>query len=136
MSERRKYEGLFIFPPEETPEASREEEKHLDETIRRLGGKVLERNDWGRRPLGYPLRKLREGRVLLWNFEIDTPQLAELRRTLRLDEKILKSTIVRKEEPKPATEETRRRKKKKKFFRPTTSREKETKEEVHARKSQ
>ena len=123
MSERRKYEGLFIFPPEETPDASKEGEKRLDDTIRRLGGKVLDRSDWGRRSLGYPLHKLREGRILLWNFEMDTAQLAEFRRVLELDEKILKSTIVKKEEPKPAKES----KKARKPF---------VKEETHARKPQ
>ena len=100
----RKYEGLFIFPPEETPEAWKGEEKRLEEAISRLGGRILERKDWGRRPLGYAIRKFREGRILLWNFEIEGNQLGELRKTLALDERILKSTIVKPQEPKPLKE--------------------------------
>ncbi|MBI4116034.1 MAG: 30S ribosomal protein S6 [Candidatus Omnitrophica bacterium] len=102
----RKYEGMFIFPPDEAQTASKDEEKRLEETIRRLGGKVLERRDWGRRLLGYPLRKHREGRMLLWNFEMDSLQVKELKKVLQLDEKILRSTIVLAVEPKPV-EETR-----------------------------
>ena len=104
----RKYEGLFIFPPEETPEVLKGEEKRLEEAMTRLGGRILDRQDWGRRPLGYPIRKFREGRFLLWNFEIESHQLSELRKALELDEKILKSTIVKPQEVKPAREKPRK----------------------------
>lgn len=104
----RKYEGLFIFPPEEAPEASKEEEKRLEETIRRFGGRTTERRDWGRRPLGYALKKLREARILLWNFEMETHQLGEFRKALELDERILKSTIVKPPTPKPVKESKRK----------------------------
>ena len=104
----RKYEGLFIFPPEETPEAWKGEEKRLEETIGRLGGRILERQDWGRRPLGYPIRKFREGRLILWNFEIEGREIVELRKVLELDEKILKSAIVKPPNPRPAKESERK----------------------------
>lgn len=104
----KKYEGLFIFPPEESPEAWKGEEKRLEEALSRLGGRILERKDWGRRPLGYSIRKFREGRFLLWNFEMEGRQIAEFQKALELDEKILKSMIVKPEEAKPAKEKTRK----------------------------
>jgi len=104
----RKYEGLFIFPPEEGPEAAKQEEAQLEEMITRLGGRVVERHDWGRRPLGYSLRKFREGRFLLWNFELEGSRLVELRRTLELNEKILKSTLLKFEAPKHPKEKSRK----------------------------
>ena len=110
MNPMRKYEGLFIFPPEEAPEAWKEEEKRLEETIRRFGGRTTDRRDWGRRPLGYSLQKLREGRILLWNFEMETRQLGEFRKALELDEKILKSTIVKPPQPKPVKESKKKAK--------------------------
>ena len=103
----RKYEGLFIFPPEEGPEAAKQEDAQLEEMITRFGGRVVERHDWGRRPLGYLLRKFREGRFLLWNFELEGAQLVELRRTLQLNEKILKSTLLKFEAPKPPKEKSK-----------------------------
>jgi len=102
MNPTRKYEGLFIFPPEEGPDATKGEEKRLEEAISRFGGKIVDKKDWGRRPLGYSIRKFREGRMLLWNFEMETRQIAELKKILQLDEKILKTTLVKFEEPKPA----------------------------------
>lgn len=127
----RKYEGLFIFPPEETSDAAKEGEKRLEEAIRRFGGNVLERRDWGRRALGYPIRKAREGRMLLWNFEMESSQVAEFRKILQLDEKILKTTIVKPLVPKPVKES------KKKSKRPHGAPQpREGKEEVRARQSE
>ena len=100
----RKYEGLFIFPPDEAGEAGKELDKRLEETMTRFGGRILDRQDWGRRPLGYPLRKFREGHMLVWNFEMEGQKLAEFRRTLQLDEKILKITIVSTPKPKVVKE--------------------------------
>lgn len=110
MNPMRKYEGLFVFPPEDAPEAWKDEEKRLEETLKRFGGKTFERRDWGRRPLGYPVRKAREGRFLLWNFEMETAQLGEFRKALQLDEKILKSMIVKAAEPRPVREKEKRKK--------------------------
>lgn len=97
----RKYEGLFIFPPDEAPETTKEREKRLEEMLSRFGGRTLERHDGGRRPLGYPIRKFREGRMLVWNFEMETSRLGEFRKALELEGKILKSMIVKVSEPKP-----------------------------------
>ena len=33
MNPMRKYEGLFVFPPEDAPEAWKDEEKRLEETL-------------------------------------------------------------------------------------------------------
>ena len=115
----RKYEALFIFPPDETPEAWKEKEKKIEGTLSHYGGRTLARQDWGLRLLGYPLRKFREGRVLLWNFEMETHQLGEFRKALGLDEKILKAAIFKTLEPKPAKD--------------STEKDSAKKEEVHGR---
>ena len=101
MNPMRKYEGLFIFPPQDAPEVWKEEEKRVEEAIHRFGGRTLERKDWGRRPLGYAVRKHREGRIVFWNFEMETSRLGEFRKALELDEKILKSTVVKAPEFRP-----------------------------------
>ena len=104
MNPKRNYEALFIFPPEEAPEPLKEAEKKLENTIAASGGRVLQRQDWGRRPLGYSIKKLREGRMLLWSFEMETHRVEEFRKTLELDEKLLKVSIFSKLEPKPTPE--------------------------------
>lgn len=104
----RKYEGLFIFPPEEGPEAAKEGEARLEEIITRCGGKIVDRQDWGRRPLGYALKKFREGRILQWNFELETNQMVELRRALDISERFLKTNIVKHVTPKPPKEKAKK----------------------------
>ena len=105
-----KYEALFIFPPDEGPDATKSDETRLEETLTRFGGRIVDRQDWGKRPLGFALRKFREGRILHWNFEIDAPKLIDLRRQLQLNEKILKSSIFRAVTPKPPKEKANKKK--------------------------
>lgn len=95
---QRKYEGVFIFPPDEGPDAVKEEDKRLEDAVTRFGGSILEKKDWGRRPLGFLIRKHSEGRTLLWNFEMEPRQVVELRKILLLDEKIIRMTLVRQHE--------------------------------------
>ena len=121
MNPTRKYDAIFIFPPADVPEAWKEEEKKVEEMISRFGGRTLDRQDWGRRLLGYSLKKNKEGRVLLWNFEMETSRLGEFRKALQLDEKILKTTIFKTRTPKPLKDSEKRKK--------------EKKEEIHARQS-
>jgi ribosomal protein S6 len=102
----RKYEGLFIFPPQDSPEVCKGEEKRMEELVRRFGGRTIEHKDWGRRPLGYPLKKAREGRFVVWNFEMETSRVAEFKKALVLDEALLQSTIVKPVRLKPVKEKT------------------------------
>ena len=104
-----KYEALFIFPPDEGPEASKNDETRLEETLTRFGGRIVDRQDWGKRPLGFALRKFREGRILHWNFELEGLKLADLRQQLQLNEKILKSSIFRAVIPKPPKEKAKKK---------------------------
>lgn len=105
----RSYEGIFIFPSAAAG-SNPEDEKRLEETIRRFGGHLKERFELGCRPLGYAIRKQREGRILHWNFEIEPQQVDELRKALQLDEKILKSMLVKFYPPKAPKERKRKSK--------------------------
>lgn len=124
----RRYEGLFIFPPDSASGGGKDEEKRLEELIRRLGGRLLDRTDLGRRQLGYPLRKLREGRLFQCLFEMEPNQLAEFQKALELDETLLKSTVLK--SPLPKTTEKNLKKSK-----PFTEGSPEKQEAFHGRKS-
>lgn len=116
MDPMRKYESVFIFPPEEGPEALKNQEKRLEELIPRFGGRILDRQDQGRRPLGYAVKKNKEGRLLILHFEMEPRQVNEMRKAIELDEAILKATLVFLPEPKPVKEsakKARRRERKK-----------------------
>ena len=109
MNPLRKYEGLFIFPTQEAAEALKAQEKRLEEMVRRFGGHTLEHRDWGRRTLGFPVRRAREGRFVVWNFEMEPARIGEFRKAVELEESLLKATLVRPPEPRPVKEKAKKR---------------------------
>lgn len=86
----RTYEGLFIFPPESGPETRKEEAQALENHLKKFKAVVKERVEWGKRSLGYPLKKYKEGYVIVVEFTMGPEHAQEFRRTLELDERILK----------------------------------------------
>ena len=93
----RNYEGLFILPPEQAPETQKAQVKQLEDLIKKFNGNVTQKAEWGRRPLGYPLKKFKDGFFLLFDFEMDPAKATEFRKALQLQEGVLKFTIVLKE---------------------------------------
>ena len=95
------YEGIFIFPPESAADARKTQLKSVDDIIAKFQGAVIQKNEWGKKPLGYPLKKFREGYVLIVDFEMPSSQAIEFRKTLELQEDMLKYMITVKAPVKP-----------------------------------
>ncbi len=90
----RQYDGLFIFAPESGPEARKEEWSSLEGLIKKFKGRILEKNEWGKRPLGYEVAKHRDGYMIMLAFEMDPAQAGEFRRALELDAHVLKYMVT------------------------------------------
>ncbi len=90
------YEGFFIFPPESTPEIRNKQDKSLEETIRKFQGSMIQKNEGGKRPLGYPIKKFKEGFFVVADFELAPSKVGEFRHALSLQEDFLKFMITRK----------------------------------------
>lgn len=88
------YEGLFVLPPEGTPEVLKNQANLLEGFIKKLDGRVVEKIEMGRRPLGYPIRKFREGFFLVLHFQMEPGKVPEFRKTLELQEDLLKIMVV------------------------------------------
>ena len=95
----KKYDALIIFPPSVT---GLDGKNSFEELVKKNGGSILNRVEMGRRFLGYPVKKSKEGYVVGFDFELGPEKMGELRRTLDLSEDILKYTIVIKEKNKAA----------------------------------
>ncbi len=95
------YEGVFIFPPEAAGDGHKTQLKSLEDLIAKFQGAVVQKNEWGKRPLGYPLRKFREGYFVVVDFEMPTSQAVEFRKGLELQEDIMKYMNTTKKEAKP-----------------------------------
>ena len=92
----RKYEGIFIFLPNE-------EEKRVQLMERFKGiieedGKIDTIDEWGVRKLAYLIDDIAEGYYVLVNFEAGVDVIEELKRVAQISDYIMRYMIVRDEE--------------------------------------
>ncbi|MBI4356346.1 MAG: 30S ribosomal protein S6 [Gammaproteobacteria bacterium] len=66
-------------------------------TITKDGGKIHRLEDWGRRTLSYPIKKLPKAHYVLMNIECTEPALTELKMDFRYNETILRNLTLSKE---------------------------------------
>jgi small subunit ribosomal protein S6 len=59
------------------------------------GGEVKKREYWGLRNLAYRMRKNRKGHYVLMNLDAPPPAIAELERTMRISEDVLRYLTIR-----------------------------------------
>ena len=90
----KKYECLFIFPPEASGEAPKDPSAEVSKWIEKFQGKVTQKTDMGKRSIGYSIKKFREGRLLVFTFEMDPSRMQEFRKELELQEGLLKYMVT------------------------------------------
>src|SRR3989338_869000 len=93
------YEGVFIFPPDAASEARKAQEKQIEDAIKKLQGVITQKTEWGKKPLGYLIRKYREGIFLIVDFQVDPLKMKELRNLFELQEDLLKFMVTVKPRP-------------------------------------
>ena len=96
----KSYEGVFIFPPEAASDARKVQLKNLEDLIGKFEGSVQQKTEWGKKPLGYPIKKFREGWVVVADFQMNPAGATEFRKMLELQEDLLKYMITVKQEGK------------------------------------
>lgn len=93
----RKYEGMFIIKPDMPKDEHDKTVSSIGDAIAKNGGKVASLELWGRRQLGYAIKKYAEGEYYLCLFEVDPAKIAEMKEIYRLNENILRTLIIVKE---------------------------------------
>ena len=88
------YEGLFIFPPDSTPDVRKNQFKNLDDLIAKFKGQVQQKAEWGRKPLGYAIDKFQDGHFLIYDYQMDPANAIEFRKGLDLQEELIKYMII------------------------------------------
>ena len=74
------------------------EDGRLAKAVTRGNGEIGEVEEWGKRKLAYPINFKTEGYYVLVNFKADVEFPKELDRRYRIDENILRTIIIRKDE--------------------------------------
>ena len=65
------------------------------ELVATNGGEVKKREYWGLRNLAYRMRKNRKGHYILFNIDAPGPAIAELERTMRINEDVIRYLTIR-----------------------------------------
>lgn len=87
----RPYEGVILVHPD----ASEDEQKALFKRNKSIveeqfGGSMKQIDTWGKRNLGNPIEKLKKAVYFHTTFEADPQAIAELERTMRINDRVLR----------------------------------------------
>ena len=94
---KNSYETIFIIDSTLEPDAIAAEKDKFVKIITD-NAEIGEVEEWGKRRLAYPINFKSEGYYVLVNFVADTEFPKELDRRYRIDENILRTIIIRKDE--------------------------------------
>lgn len=93
----RHYEIVFLVHPDQSAQVPAMLDRYKS-LIEGAAGKIHRLEDWGRRHLAYPIKKIHKAHYVLMNVEIDQATLTELETGFRFNDAILRSmTILQKE---------------------------------------
>ncbi|MCM8819348.1 MAG: 30S ribosomal protein S6 [Candidatus Omnitrophica bacterium] len=102
----RKYESALILQSGLAEETQKEILQKIAKKIENLNGKLISEQLWLKekdfcysiRSRGAVKKKYFKGNYWLMQFVLDTSKLNEIKETIRLEDRILRSLIIRKEE--------------------------------------
>jgi small subunit ribosomal protein S6 len=94
---RRDYEIGYILNPEVNEEQTRAILERIEQIVANYDGQVLKVNQWGRRKLAYPIEHHRDGFYVFIDTILTPETVAELDRTLKVSEEVLRHLIKRRD---------------------------------------
>lgn len=109
----RHYEVVFLVHPDQSEQVPAMIERYRA-TVEGSGGQIHRLEDWGRRQLAYPIKKLIKAHYVLMNIECGQEALDELTSAFRFNDAVIRNMVLQRDEavtePSPMTrEETRER---------------------------
>lgn len=110
----REYETVFLISPNLTEEEAKGLITQMADVIAKKKGKMVNKEEWGKKKLAYPISKFEEAFYVLFRYEGESEIPAELERRFKQADTVIRYLTVRKE-----TRENIRRKK----MKPTTKEE-------------
>lgn len=105
----RQYEVGIILHPDLEIDLERATGK-VETIITGLGGKIENKDSWGKRKLAYPIKKQDWGLYVFLQISIDPANVQQLDNSLRITDEVIRYIIVSLEDVKPLNKGTRTRK--------------------------
>ena len=95
------YESMVIVKSTLSEEENTAALNKIKDLIEKLGGTILQSENWGKRRLAYEVDGEKKGTFFLFRFKAEGKLISSLEHQYRLDETILKFITVRMEGPLP-----------------------------------
>lgn len=92
----RHYEIVCLIHPNQGEQLGAMVERYRS-LIAKAGGQVHRYEDWGRRPLAYPVQKIHKAHYILLNIECDAETLTALKQTFRFNDAVLRYLVLRRD---------------------------------------
>jgi small subunit ribosomal protein S6 len=90
----REYETIYILKPDVARDAQEKIASRLSEVLTRENGKLTLIENWGRRPLAYPVAKCRRGVYVYLKYLGGGVLVSEIERNLRMLDDVIKYQTV------------------------------------------
>lgn len=91
----RHYEIVFLVHPDQSEQVPAMIERYK-KAIAGRNGAIHRLEDWGRRPLAYPINKIHKAHYILMNIECDQETLDELTSNFRFNDAVLRHLVLKK----------------------------------------
>jgi len=85
---------LILVP--ELGEKKKEVLAKVKKILENTEGKVEKTDEWGKKTLAYPIKKMTEGDYYFWEVSLPEPAPAEIDKKMRLEDRVLRYLLVRK----------------------------------------
>lgn len=90
----RHYEIVFLVHPDQSEQVPGMIDRYR-QIIEKNNGAVHRLEDWGRKQLAYPLRKMHKAHYVLMNVECGIEELEELKSAFRYNDAVLRNLIIK-----------------------------------------
>ncbi len=84
------YESVIIVRQDASAQQVEALADNFEDTIKKNGGSVKKRENWGLRTLAYKIKKNRKGHYFLFNIDAPSAAIHEMERLMRLNEDIIR----------------------------------------------
>ena len=89
----RHYEIVFLVHPDQSEQVTGMIERYRT-LIASKDGKIHRLEDWGRRPLAYPINKVHKAHYVLMNIECGQETLDELTSAFRFNDAVIRNLVI------------------------------------------
>lgn len=95
------YESIIMLHPDATADEQKEFFKKNKEILKSFSGEYHAVETWGKRNLAYPINKMKKAIYFHSLFKSEPGSIAELERTMRINEKVVRFMHTRLDDRKP-----------------------------------